>query len=166
MTDKLQDEIHAWHLRNYPNDDMQSALLGIAEELGEVARAQLKQDGGIRGTWQEWQDEKFKEIGDVFIGLLNYAGFRGFSLATEVEESVSPAIANYTTAKGALLAAYTSFGLMLQCYQDPAAFYTDLVAYCGYNNFDPAEVLEKRWAVISKRDYIANPLTGGRESEV
>jgi NTP pyrophosphatase (non-canonical NTP hydrolase) len=71
----LQTEIHAWHLRNYPTDTVHQAILGMGEEIGELDRADVKQHGGIRGTWDEWQAEKKKEAGDVLIGLLNFCGF-------------------------------------------------------------------------------------------
>lgn len=71
----MQNAIHAWHRLNFPQDDMRDALLGVGEELGEVNRAQIKQSGGIRGSWAYWQHEKEKEIGDVLIGLINYAAW-------------------------------------------------------------------------------------------
>jgi hypothetical protein len=38
--------------------------------------------------------------------------------------------------------------------------------YCLHNSFDVHEVLMQRWETISKRNFIENPLTGGREAEV
>lgn len=70
--DVLQRDIHQWHRRNFPTDDARDSLLGVGEELGEVMRAQVKQSGGIRGSFEYWQEEKKKEIGDVVIGILNY----------------------------------------------------------------------------------------------
>lgn len=71
----MQWAVHAWHRMNYPIDDARDAFIGIVEELGEVARAQLKQSGGIRGSFEHWQNEKVKEIGDVLIGIINYCAW-------------------------------------------------------------------------------------------
>jgi NTP pyrophosphatase (non-canonical NTP hydrolase) len=71
----LQWAIHAWHRLNFPDDDARDALLGVGEELGEVNRAQIKQSGGIRGSFEYWHQEKAKEIGDVLIGLINYCAW-------------------------------------------------------------------------------------------
>lgn len=76
---EMQRDIHAWHRRNFPTDDARDSLLGIGEELGEVMRAQVKQSGNIRGTFEFWQEEKKKEIGDVLIGLLNYCEWNDIS---------------------------------------------------------------------------------------
>jgi NTP pyrophosphatase (non-canonical NTP hydrolase) len=71
----IQWAIHAWHRMNFPHDDARDALLGVGEELGEVNRAQIKQSGGIRGSFEYWHQEKAKEIGDVLIGLINYCAW-------------------------------------------------------------------------------------------
>lgn len=76
----MQRDIHAWHRRNFPTDDARDSLLGIGEELGEVMRAQVKQSGGIRGTFEYWQEEKKKEIGDVLIGIVNYCEWNDISV--------------------------------------------------------------------------------------
>ena len=74
---KLQKPIHKWHRKNYPNDDAKDALLAVGEELGELMRCQVKQTGKIRGTFEHWQQEKHKEVGDVLIGLINYCAWAG-----------------------------------------------------------------------------------------
>ena len=73
----LQAKIHEWHERNYPGDDAKDALLAVGEELGELMRCQVKQASGIRGDSQNWQGEKYKEVGDVLIGLINYCAWNG-----------------------------------------------------------------------------------------
>ena len=74
---QLQADIYDWHRLNYPHDDAKDALLGVGEELGELMRAQIKQTGHIRGTHEHWQLEKYKEIGDVLIGVINYCAWNG-----------------------------------------------------------------------------------------
>lgn len=71
----IQESVHSWHRYNYPQDDMRDALLAVGEELGELNRAQVKQASGIRGSFEHWQKEKEKEIGDTLIATINYAAW-------------------------------------------------------------------------------------------
>jgi NTP pyrophosphatase (non-canonical NTP hydrolase) len=193
----LRDDIHAWHLRNYPKDDIESALLGVGEELGELYRTQLKQDGGIRGTWDEWQAEKRKELGDVMIGLLNVCGFFGVSVRpiSQIEcfkffEYSEPKI----SPKMMLLGLNDMFTRIIRLHGEQTYFteemrkrvysqedfsvyvrsgvsheiqqmFLEIAVFCKENNFIWSDVLRDRWNTISKRDFIANPATGGREAE-
>ena len=186
----LQDQIHAWHLRNYPKDDAESALLGIGEELGELMRVELKQTGGIRGDWNDWQTKKRKEIGDVLIGILNFCGYVNalvYSLPpTEVLEYYFEQSQRIST-KMCLLSISTCLTNIINMCVDmiylpsqltreernfPSAFarvadqmILELAQYARRNGFDLEMLLVERWATISQRDFIANPQTGGREKE-
>ena len=170
--DALQKDIVAWHRRNYPKDDQWCALLGIEEEIGELNRAELKQLGGIRGTWEEWQTEKHKEAGDVLIGILNFAGFRGVNISDGLKATSS--LSRVGDSKLALLFVSVAFGKLVEnatsglSQRTPwfiGSLYRDVEAYCYEVGFNPDEVLAARWETISKRDFIANPATGGRENE-
>jgi NTP pyrophosphatase (non-canonical NTP hydrolase) len=78
MTDsELQLAIFVWHQLNYPTETRQGALLAVGEELGELMRCQVKQDVAVRGTFEHWQEEKAKEVGDVLIGIINYCAHNG-----------------------------------------------------------------------------------------
>jgi NTP pyrophosphatase (non-canonical NTP hydrolase) len=74
------DQITPWTDRNFPNDTRVTATLGLTEEVGELARAALKQWQGLRGTAEEWDKEAAKEIGDVFIKLVHIAHLFQFDL--------------------------------------------------------------------------------------
>jgi NTP pyrophosphatase (non-canonical NTP hydrolase) len=76
----LQKEIRTWHARNYPKQSVMGNVLAVAEEVGEVARAYVKQESEVRGTWDHWQAEKAKELGDVLIGVLIVIEREGFDV--------------------------------------------------------------------------------------
>jgi NTP pyrophosphatase (non-canonical NTP hydrolase) len=169
----LQAEIHAWHLRNYPSAVSEDDLLSIGEELGELFRAQLKQDGGIRGTYEHWQEEKRKEIGDVLIGLFN------FCARARTERRLDVRATTEKTSRQLLLKAASLFGSVIEAYGDRGMlqgsihlnnwierFFTCIVQYCVAEKLIWSECLLARWETISKRDFVVNPLTGGREKEV
>lgn len=174
-----QEEICNWHKKNYPKDNLNFAFLGLCEELGELARVQLKQDRQIRGTFEFWQNEKYKEIGDVFIGLINLCGHFAIDLELGLKtNSCYLEFINHDIQHILIFKLYNNLGKIANCiiegqkYYVPLIypiilghFYTNLKHYCELNGYNAELVLKDRWAVISKRDFIINPETGGREHE-
>ena len=82
----LFQENHAFWLRhNFPDQRPHDALLGLAEEVGELAHAHLKWEQGIRGL----STEKYRElagdaIGDIMIYLASYCNTNGFDMQQEL----------------------------------------------------------------------------------
>jgi NTP pyrophosphatase (non-canonical NTP hydrolase) len=78
-----QTAVADWIARNFPGDTgIHCRTLGLVEEVGELCRALVKREQGIRGTTEEWDLEIRKELGDCFIKLLDVAEQTGFDLAT------------------------------------------------------------------------------------
>ena len=82
----LQEDMADWQQRHFGDGDELSASVGLAEEVGEVCRAVVKRHQGIRGTREEWDAEIRKEVGDVFIKLVDVARTYGFDLADAIAE--------------------------------------------------------------------------------
>ena len=76
----IQKEVDAWSDRNFPNSGAMDKLLGIVEEVGELAHAVLKQKQGIRGSYEELAEQEVDAIGDVMIYLLDYCSKRNLDL--------------------------------------------------------------------------------------
>lgn len=72
--------VHDWSVRNFGDSPQTLVTLGLAEEVGELCRAVLKREQGIRGTREEWDAEVRKEIGDCVIKLLDISAYEGLSL--------------------------------------------------------------------------------------
>lgn len=75
----LQKQHAAWEAVNFPISEQNHmhSLVGMVEEVGELAHALLKMDQGIRGTENEHMAEARDAIGDIFIycaGLCNKLG--------------------------------------------------------------------------------------------
>ena len=68
---KIQDEIAEWTERNFPTHPAYHPLLGVAEEVGELSHAHLKQEQSIR-TGEDHQADLFDAVGDIKIYLLDY----------------------------------------------------------------------------------------------
>lgn len=62
-------------------------LMGLQEELGELAHAHLKATQGIRGTWDEHEAAARDAVGDILLYLADYCSRRGWSLQ-EIAEQV------------------------------------------------------------------------------
>ena len=82
--DLLQFLVAEWHSKNFPMVDLNVDQLGLTEEVGELSRALVKMHTGYRGSPEEWKQEAYKEIGDVFISLLNVASALQINLSDAV----------------------------------------------------------------------------------
>lgn len=80
---QYQDAVAAWQRQRFPEesqDDCIPPLLGLMEELGELARAVLKQRQNIRMTREEWEAKGQDAVGDILIFLLGFCNRRGWNL--------------------------------------------------------------------------------------
>jgi NTP pyrophosphatase (non-canonical NTP hydrolase) len=82
----MQNQVHAWSVRNFGELPQTEITLGLAEEVGELCRAVLKRSQGIRMTREEWDAEIRKELGDCVIKLLDIAAYEGVLLAEVASE--------------------------------------------------------------------------------
>lgn len=63
-------------------------LIGMMEELGELAHAHLKQEQKIRGTAAEHEAAAKDAIGDLILYLLDYCNGRGWDADTIIQDTV------------------------------------------------------------------------------
>ncbi len=78
---RFQQEHKKWLSHNFPGQTDHQALLGVIEEVGELAHAHLKHEQGIRG----YDDAKYRKeagdaIGDIIVYLASYCNTNGFDL--------------------------------------------------------------------------------------
>ena len=86
MLKKLQSEQIEWVEHNFGKRPTWMPLVGVMEELGELAHAYLKKEQGIRIS--ENHEEKLKDaIGDIVIYLADFCTAHDFDLATIVKET-------------------------------------------------------------------------------
>jgi NTP pyrophosphatase (non-canonical NTP hydrolase) len=76
----LQVRHRLWLEHNFPNQQEHDALLGLVEEVGELAHAHLKASQGIRGTSLKHRDDAIDAIGDIIIYLASYCNTNGYDL--------------------------------------------------------------------------------------
>jgi NTP pyrophosphatase (non-canonical NTP hydrolase) len=84
---RLQAENKVWADHNFPDRRAHQALLGAAEEIGELCHAHLKSEQGIRGTAEQHHDAKVDAVADVVIFLVDYCNMNGIDLQTAIEKT-------------------------------------------------------------------------------
>lgn len=77
---KLQVQLHDWRLLNFPNTTADIQLMGMMEELGELAHCNIKAREGIRGTLVEHEAREQDAIGDILIFLAGYCSFHHWDM--------------------------------------------------------------------------------------
>lgn len=103
---EFQREVHEWATANFDNQEAYRPLMGISEELGELAdadedtrlnglasiigrlmHAQLKQEQGIRGSFDKHQAAKEDAVADIIVYLAAYCSSSDIDLEAVVEET-------------------------------------------------------------------------------
>lgn len=77
---ELQREHKEWQQREFPDQEPFDAVLGVVEEVGELAHSVLKAKQGIRGTELEHKAKEMDSIGDIVIFLASHCNVRGLDL--------------------------------------------------------------------------------------
>jgi NTP pyrophosphatase (non-canonical NTP hydrolase) len=83
----FQREVGEWTEKNFCPHPPHHPLLGIIEEVGELAHAHLKDEQGIRGTPEEHREEAVDAIGDIVIFLADYCCVNDFDLEACIDET-------------------------------------------------------------------------------
>lgn len=80
---QLQAEHREWQGRNFPNQTLEQALMGMMEELGELCHAVLKHSQGIRGIGE---DELVEKVMDAHADLNIFSCFVANHFGYDIEE--------------------------------------------------------------------------------
>lgn len=176
----IMAEQKEWSLRNFgptTPENINDPLIGIVEELGELARAILKKKQGIRGTPQEHDAAMVDAIGDMQIFLIDAMNRHGFAPSEhEVEFMLQCASDPKATSQPFLVYAYsiTSYCSSVEYHKAvpenrQAAMrlmWQTIWALSGSLGIDPLDALFVAWrTTVSKRNWIANPDTGAPPQE-
>jgi len=77
---EIQAEQAAWATRNFGPKNSTDDLLGVTEEMGELAHAHLKRSQGIRHDTAEYEAKAKDAIGDIVIYLMGYCSAEGWDV--------------------------------------------------------------------------------------
>jgi NTP pyrophosphatase (non-canonical NTP hydrolase) len=84
---RIQKEQRAWVLHNFGEREAWQPLLGIQEEVGELAHAFLKRHQGIRGTHEEHTADIRDAVADIIIFLMDFASAEGIDVREVLDET-------------------------------------------------------------------------------
>jgi hypothetical protein len=175
--DPLVQQRQEWRTRNFPmSDDRKEchSVLGVIEEVGELAHHHLKEAQGIRGTAEEHQAGARDAIGDIMVYLfgpiavhgLPRQGFVGY-YQVDPEADTEGYIAVMARAAGRLHSTYTRWirsnyraALSSMCSRQNAVIVSHARAYSEERGWDFREIVEGTWAHVSQRDWVTDPQRG------
>lgn len=86
----MQQEHRVWLQHNFPEQKPYQPLLGIMEEVGELAHAHLKAEQNIREAADcliEPRAMMVDAVGDIFVFLMSYCNSNGLDLEICIEET-------------------------------------------------------------------------------
>jgi NTP pyrophosphatase (non-canonical NTP hydrolase) len=85
----LQAQHDAWESVNFPTSRQNSmhSLVGVVEEVGELAHALLKKDQQIRGSAAEHDAEAKDAIGDIFIYMAGLCNKNGWNMESCIRKA-------------------------------------------------------------------------------
>jgi len=84
---RIQEEQRAWVLHNFGNREAWQSLLGVQEEVGELAHAFLKRHQGIRGTYEKHTADIRDAVADIIIFLMDFASAEGIDVREALDET-------------------------------------------------------------------------------
>lgn len=161
--EELIAERDEWVDKNFPENKLDKpvdeSLVGVVEELGELAHAHLKAAQGIRGTNEEHEKNARDAVGDCTIyllGVLSHLRYTPNARVQNVElvRTVSP---TYTLLELA--------GWVGQLCLNPNIRACDrivelLLVYCDFQGWHYDEVVQETWDRVKQRDWTKNKEDG------
>lgn len=167
---EIQKEHREWSLKNFGEHPTWHPLLGIQEEIGELAHAYLKREQGIRGTREE-HDAAIKDaVGDVMIYLMGYCSCWDSVLWLPAPPPRGRA-KSYGGDQDVDNLFYLGWSLGEICQNEITVgppteqqlrdFVDILLDFCETQDIDLLTVVNETWDRVSKRDWTKNKVDGG-----
>jgi len=181
--EEFQTQQLAWTQHNFGEAPEYHPLLGIVEEMGELAHSKLKSLQGIRGSMAIHDAEGKDAIGDCTIFLTDYCTKKSWQLneilnvttfddlqkrctiepiGVQIGSSVPPCVkllleAAHAAGKASIAECSSSRDSGRVAL---ATFMGKLASYCAIRGWSLQEIVETTWAEVSKRDWTVNAQTG------
>lgn len=170
---QLIKERDEWIAHNFPNPQIpnpQESILGVIEEVGELAHAHLKGLQNIRGTQEEHDANAKDAIGDATVYLLGVLSYHNTVPGDSLPQHV---VNRFDSAQGCIIQAskWTGTLRLVSDLPDPRVIANRagrvvgaLRAYCLIRGWDYESIVHSVWNKVKKRDWIANPQDGNEEA--
>lgn len=157
--EQLIERRDKWIAHNFPDpkldEPMDESVVGVIEEVGELAHAHLKAAQNIRGSNEKHIEDARDAIGDCTVYLLGIMS----GLDKVPEQIKASSVPTPTWALKNL--AYQAGMLAL----NPSQYLCEriveyLEAYCDFQGWDYEEIVTSTWDEVEKRDWIKYPDSG------
>jgi len=161
--EKLVGERNEWVAHNFPNPHVPNpgeSILGVMEEVGELAHAYLKSAQNIRGDREQHEAKAKDAIADTTIYLLGVMNIYG------LPNTAHPVVISSKNTFEALMVLGKSLGELCGTSADLPDIYPieKTIAICEdicmQSDWDFEEVVLKTWEKVKSRDWAAYPDTG------
>ena len=184
---RLQSEVSRWAEKNFPESPPRHQILGLVEELGELAHAHLKGEQGIRGSAEAHAAAARDAVADSFIFFMHACSSLGWA-SQELLRSASPEEFQTTFAapQGRTPIGYSIKHLaqlmehlelsenaptaiekeahLFNARSSVLPYLSGLAAYCTAKGWSLQEILDEVWPKVRQRDWTKNKSTGGGDA--
>lgn len=160
--EKLVAERNEWVAHNFPNPHVENpgeSILGVMEEVGELAHAYLKSAQNIRGDRLQHEADAKDAVADITIYLLGVMNIYGIPIEPGVYIKTPDTFE-----------ALKFLGKALGDLCNSSANNPDLYAIekavcaceeiCKHSDWDYEELVMQTWEKVKQRDWAAYPDTG------
>ncbi len=174
---KIQREVGAWAWKNFKEKAQgTNPLLGIIEEVGELAKAILKKDQGIRGTPEKHDRDAVDAIGDIMIYMMNYLNVLEIDMLTVSStvylhrvdmsyDTVGNPPSMHQIRKDLVILISRSLSKM---HESPGQSFGVIMTYLDMFSrtygMTLLEVVEKTWSIVGKRNWVEDAMVGGNHT--
>lgn len=165
--DKLVEERDAWIEHNFPDrtiPDPGESVMGVIEEVGELAHAILKKGQDIRGPASKHESAMIDAVGDITVYLLGVMSFSGERPGELLSATMPSTIFTLSYYAGHLALAYeeyadeataaAGYGTLAQL----IVFH--LAEFCKDKGWDYEDIVNTTWISVRHRDWIKYPENG------
>lgn len=161
----LVEERDEWVAKNFPDSYKTDSLLGVVEELGELAHAHLKSKQGIRGTKAEHDEAAKDAIGDLVVYLLGVISYEKVIEYIDHEQYLNSihqsngrelVLFDLAAEVGGLCAYVSPAGP--RGLKETVAYRVNRIlalcaAYCAHRYWNFEDIVTKTWNHVKQRDW-------------
>ena len=155
---KIQKEHKIWQTYNFGKVSSNQCRLGVIEEIGELAHAELKIQQGIRGSKEDHIEEIKDALGDICIYLCGYLS--ALSKSINVDETANLTTIAKTENEILIFELTIRTGLPADSLKSSEHFIYLLELYAVNYGLNLIDIVEETWSRVKTRDWTKNKQTG------
>lgn len=158
---KIQAEHREWSAKNFPDQKAHHCLLGMIEEVGELAHAQLKLEQGIRVNEDHIEARK-DAIADIALYLIGYCNYCNVELTLPKRELENVYVNNKDITQSIFHLTLGVFNITEEFDKYDCAKYIIQVLECICDNIKIGfeQNLLDTWKQVKQRDWTKNKNNG------